>query len=378
MKTRHILLLLALLSFHLLSCGGKQPTGAATDVAEPADEPEDAGEDVDPVVSAQSRIKEWLGKDLTARLSSLGKELGKEVGLKLAADKKIVAKINGLSKVIFKDPEVKKQLEKIADKATEGFSNKLTLGWKALTSGGVDAYKKKVKADAQRVGVEVLTSHLKEHILKDERAAKLFKGFAPALKVQGKVAAVALQENLSPRVTKKILSIALRIAAEGDKAEVAARVEKWIKQCDDHAGEEVEKLLRAIAGLESIEVAVRDLAVEVVEHERTKKELSLLAKNLIGDADVNRGIVKIYKAAAFEKGDKEIRRHIVDTLNHPAADREIFAAMERLATAEGAAPMIGKHALKVSEDPELAELVEDFVLNVLETCGDPIDLEEKS
>jgi len=187
-----------------------------------------------------------------------------------------------------------------------------------------------------------------------------------------------LQENLSPRVTKKILSIALRIAAEGDKAEVADRVEKWIKQCDDHAGEEVEKLLRAIAGLESIKVAVRDLAVEVIEHERTQKELSLLAKNLIGDADVNRGLVKVYNAAAFEKGDNEIRRHIVDTLKHPAVDREIFATMERLATAEGAGPMIGKHALKVSEDPELAELVEDFVVNVLETCGDPTDLEESS
>ncbi|MCP4602672.1 MAG: hypothetical protein GY847_19515 [Proteobacteria bacterium] len=367
------LLLLALLSFQMLSCGSKQPQPVEPE--EPESEPKEAEEEEeqDPVVSAQSRIKEWLGTDLTERIASLGKELGKNIGLKMAGDKAVIGKAKGLSKDILKDPEVKKALEKISDKATEGLGNKLTLGWKAIQAGGIDAYKKKVKEDAKRVAVEVLTEHLRERVLKDERTAKMLKGFAPALKVQGKVAAVALQENLSPRVTKKILSIALRISAEGDKKEMADRVEQWIDRCQDHAKDEVEKLIRAVAELKSVQKTIGDLAIEVLEHKRTRKELIELAKNVINDADVNRSLVKVYDAAAFEKGDSQIRRTIVDTLNLPTVDRELFATMERLAGAEGAGPMIGRHTVEVSEDPEMAELVENFVVSVLEGCGDPTE-----
>ncbi len=372
MKIRLKLVLFALILFQTLSCGSKPPSPAEPEKPEekPAATEE---EEKDPVVSAQSRIKEWLGTDLTGRIASLGKELGKEVGLKLAGDKAVIEKAGGLSKEIFKDQEVKNALEKVADKATEGLGNKLTLGWKALQAGGIDEYKKKVSDDAKRVAIEVLTDHVRESILKDERTAKMFKDFAPALKVQAKVAAVALQENLSPRVTKKILSIALRISAEGDKEEMADRVEQWIDRCEDHAKDEVEKLIRGVAELESVGIAVRNLALEVLEHERTKKELIELARNLIGNPDVNRSLVRVYDAAAFQKGDSQIRSAIVNTVNVPVLDQELFAAMERLANAEGAGPMIGKHALQVSEDEKMAELVENFIISVLEGCGDPTE-----
>ncbi len=370
MRCRSVFFLFAVSILLQLSCGSRQPAKTETEV-KPEEETKKSKEEA--VISAKSRIKEWLGKDLTESIASLGKEMGKDIGQKLATDKKVIDQVTTLSTTILKDQGIKAQLKKISDKATEGLGNKLTLGWKALKAGGIDAYKKKVKEDASRVGVEVLTAHLRDHVLKDERTAELLKNFGPALKIQGKVAAVAVQENLSPRITKKILTIALRIAAEGDKSEMAGRVEAWIASCQEHTQDEVEKMIRKVAKLKSVEVAIRNLAIEVLKHDTTKRELKTLAKKIIGNKEVNKSLVKVYEAAAFEKGDGQIRKTMLEALGRPIVDQELFATMTRLADAEGSGPMIGRTTAKVTEDPALADLVENFVMSLLETCGDPTE-----
>jgi len=370
MRVWFVIFLFAISVLPQLSCGGKQP---GTKEAPVEEEEEAIKSEEEAVVSAKSRIQEWLGKDLTASIASVGKELGKDIGQKLAADEKVISQVKSLSTTILKDREIKAQLKKISDKATEGLGNKLTLGWKALKAGGIDAYKKKVKEDASRVGVDVLTAHLKDHVLKDERTALLLKDFGPALKIQGKVAAVAVQENLSPRVTKKILTIALRIAAAGDKSEMANRVEAWIAGCQEHTEDEVEKLIRKVAELPSVEAAVAGLAIEVLKHDTTKKELKALAKKIVSNKEVSRSLVKVYEAAAFEKGDAQIRKTMTEALQKPIVDQELFSTMAQLAGAEGAGSMIGRYTAQVVEDPALADLVENFVMSLLEACGDPTE-----
>ncbi|MDJ0762156.1 MAG: hypothetical protein QNJ97_04130 [Myxococcota bacterium] len=371
MRSHIAILLLFPLSLGLFSCGSKQPTETG---ASELDSAGDAGPtEEEAVASAQTRIKDWLGKDLTARIALLGKDLGKNVALKLARDSEVAGEAKALSKRVFKDKEVKKQLEKVSDKATAGLGNKLTLGWKALQAGGIKAYKEKIRADARRVALDVLIEHIQNDVLKDERTAKLLKDFAPALKMQGKVVAVSVQEHLSAKVTKKVLAIALTISAAGDKAKMADRVEAWIERCEDHAKDEIEQLILDVAELPAVQQAVRSLALDVLTHERTEAELTVMARALLDDGDVNRALVRVYEAAAFEKGDAQIRSAIVNTISMPAVDTELFAAMERLATAEGAGPMMARHAASASEDPAMADLIEDFVVSVLEACGNPIE-----
>jgi hypothetical protein len=291
MNVRPKLLLLVLFSAQLLSCGGKKPPPSETGAEGAGKETEKEKQEA--VEEAKIRIKDWLGKELTERMAVVGKELGKDVGEKLAADKNVLAKAKGLSDGIFKDEEVKKQVDKIADKATAGVGNKLTLGWKALTSGGVDAYKKKVKEDAKRVAMDALMDHLRDSVLRDPRMAKLLKDFSPALKLQTKVAAIALQENLSPKVTQKILAIALQISAETHKAEMASRMEKWVEGCEDHAGDEVEKLLRSMAGRKSMNDAVRNLAMDEAGARRHGAQLAeRLGRAPISRQGLQRGRVR--------------------------------------------------------------------------------------
>ena len=353
-----------------LACSAKRPTETAYGAgAVPTAKEEEGREQA--VESAQERIKRWLGEELTQKVSELGKELGKNLGLKLAEDPAVIDKAEKLTQKVLKHKEVKKRLGKISDKATEGFAKKLTLGWKALTAGGVDAYKKKVKESTQKVAVEVLAVYLREGVLKDDRTAGLLKGFGPALKVQGKVTAVAVEENLSPVVSKKILGTALSIAAAGDRSDVAQRVDEWVASCQDPTQTEVERLMKGVGDLESVEEALRGLAIEVLEHERTKAALVDMAVKLIDDKEVNKVLVKVYEAAAFEKGDDIVKRRFEDVLSLTVVDTELFAAIERLAGAGGSAAMINRHAASVSQDPELAKLIERFIVNIFETCGDP-------
>ena len=56
-------------------------------------------------------------------------------------------------------------------------------------------------------------------------------------------------------------------------------------------------------------------------------------------------------------------------------DEELFAVLQRLTEAPGAGALIEKNLKQVGEDPELAALIDGFVIVLLDTCGDPTKLE---
>jgi hypothetical protein len=117
--------------------------------------------------------------------------------------------------------------------------------------------------------------------------------------------------------------------------------------------------------------AVRGLTLEVLKHPTTSREVTAMGTNLTKDKAVRSAMTKAYEKAAFEKGDKAVRASIEQIVALPKVDDELFATLDRLAGAEGAAGIIEKHLSKVSEDPGLATLVDDFIIGLLETCGDP-------
>ncbi|MBW2278537.1 MAG: hypothetical protein JRF63_13670, partial [Deltaproteobacteria bacterium] len=212
---------------------------------------------------------------------------------------------------------------------------------------------------------------VREHLFKHERMAQTMQKFMPVLKLQGKVAAVSVEENLSPEAAKKILGIALRLVAAGDSAASAEKVEAWIGECEGHVQDEIEKFFSGVAGLKSLEKALQDLTVEVLSHKRTNDELTAMVYSLTKDKETRKAMTKAYEDAAFEKGEKKVRASLEKMMATPRVDEEVFAAMDRLAEAEGAGPIIEKHLAKVGEDPEMAELADQFILSLLETCGDP-------
>ncbi len=351
----------------LTACGGKKKDATTPDKEATTEESkgdERAGE-------AEKKIRTWLSTDLAKKMSEMGKAIGKDVGVKLAKNPEVISKAKALSGAIFKDGAVKPKLKAIEDRATAGFGKKLSLGWKAIKSGGLDNFKKKVAADAQRVAMEVMSVYLKENLLKDERTAALLKEFTPVLKLQGQMAALALQENLSPKATKKIVGIALRLSSTGANPDMADSVDAWIKECESDVDSKMETLVAQVGNLESLQTAAAGVAVDVLAHPRTKKELADLAVRLVDDKAVNQALTKVYEAAAFEKGDAAIRQAMEGVLAIDTVDRELFTTLERLSSAPGAGAIIGKHLNTVTEDPKLAAIVEDFVISVLETCGDP-------
>jgi hypothetical protein len=366
-------ILLGLVCIAMLSCGGKQkkdnaPPRKDTDTAAEANK--SAAEDKK-VNDAKKQIRAWLNSDVIAKVAELGKQTGKDIGARLAASPEVTKGAKDLTGAILKDGNIKPKLDAIEDKATSGFSKKITLGWKALTGGGIDKFKAKVGADAQRVGTEVLGTHIQNVVLKDPRFLELMKDFSPIIKIQGQMAAVALQENLSQKVSSLILSISLRIAASSGSEAMAARVDEWLSECEDDATARTESLMEDLKNLKSIQDALKGLALDVLKHERTKKELVQMFNKLLDNSEVNAGLTAVYEAAAFEKGDDEIKKAMEKVLAVPAVDAELFATLRNLATAEGASDIIGKHLKTISDDPKLALLIEDFIISILETCGDP-------
>lgn len=357
-----------------LSCGGKQSKEQT-----PKTEPDTATE-VGPntadgrdqkVDDAKKAIRNWLSTDIAVQVQELAKKMGKDLGSKLASDPEVLGSAKTLTGALLKDKSIKPKLDRIEEKATQGFTKKLTLGFKALKAGGIDEFKAKIGADAQRVGTEVLNAHIQNDILKDPRFSALLKEFSPVLKLQGQVAAIALQENLSPKVNSMILSMALRFATATGSDDVGTKVDNWIKTCDEDATARIETLLSDISALKSVHDAMRSLAKEVLTHERTKKELVQMFNKLLDNGEVNTALTGVYEAAAFEKGDDTIKTAMQKVLAIKIVDQELFASLERLAAAPGAGEIIGKHLQKVSDDPKLAMLVEDFIISILETCGDP-------
>ena len=363
----------ALCCIALLSCGGKQSTdtaqkpeadaGAAAEGKSTAENPA--------VDDTKKRIRAWLSSDIALKVQESAKKAGKTVGTKLAANQAVMKGVKDLTGAILKDKTVKPKLDKIEDKATAGFSKKLTLGWKALRAGGIDEFKAKVGADAQRVGTEVLGAHVKNVLMKDARMSALLKDFSKVMKLQGQVAAVVLQENLSSKVNSMILSLALRFAAAGGSEAAAERVDTWISACEDDAASRIDAMIDDVANLQSVNDALQSLAVEVLTHERTKKELIQMFNKLLDTPEVNAGLIAVYEAAAFEKGDDTIRQAMEKVVTLEVVDNELFETLNRLAAAEGAGEIIGRNLSKAADDPRLAALVEDFIISILETCGDP-------
>jgi hypothetical protein len=364
-------ILIGFLCIAMPACGGKHKGGTPPKDTDTATQPEKSKAQDKNVDEAKKRIRSWLKSDVIAKMAELGKQMGKDLGNKLASSPEVMQGAKELTGAVLKDGNVKPKLDAIEDKATSGFTKKITLGWKALTGGGIDKFKAKVGADAQRVGTEVLGAHIQNVVLKDPRFSELMKDFSPIIKIQGQMAAVALQENLSPKITAKILSIVLRISASSGSEAMAAQVDEWLSECEDDATARTKSLMQDLGNLKSIQDALKGLAVEVLKHERTKKELVQMFNKLLDNPDVNAGLTTVYEAAAFEKGDDEIRKAMEKVLAYPIVDEELFAMLGRLATADGAGDIIGKHLKTVSDDPKLATLIEDFILSILETCGDP-------
>jgi hypothetical protein len=356
-----------------LGCSGKKPdvkgqdnTGgtAGADAGTAAEEPE--------VKEAEGQVASWLGKQASAKAAELTEKLAAELGFRIADNAKVQAQIGKLIGAILKAKEVKAQTDKIADKATSGFLNKVKLGFKALAAGGVDEYKKKVKEDTTRIATEVIEAHVKNVVMKDPRLAQLMKKFMPVLQLQAKIAAIPMQENMSPEASQKLLGLALKLSVAGKSKETAAKVQDWATKCDPNMVAALEKLFQNLTKLKSVETAVEGIAVDVVGHETTGREFAAMMANIMKDADANKAMIKAYENAAFDNGEKAVRGSIEKVVALPIVDTELFAALERLAAAEGAPAIIEKHFKVIGEDPEMAKLVDKFVVDLLATCGDPV------
>ena len=356
-----------------LGCSGKKPDvkgqdgaggTAAADAGTPAEEPE--------VKEAEGQVATWLGKQASAKVAELTEKLASELGFRIADDDKVQQQIKKLIGAILKAKDVKGQTDKIADEATSGFLNKVKLGWKALKAGGVDEYKKQVKDDTTRIATEVIEAHVKNVVIKDPRMAQLMKKFMPVLQLQAKIAAIPMQENMSPEASQKLLGLALKLSVAGKSAETAAKVQDWATKCDPNMVAALEKLFKQLAKLKSVETAFEGIAVEVVEHATTQREFAAMMANIMKDKDANKAMTKAYENAAFENGEKAVRGSIEKIVALPVVDTELFAALGRLAAAEGAPAIIEKHFKVIGEDPEMAKLVDGFVIDLLATCGDPV------
>jgi hypothetical protein len=374
-STRFAWVVALALAVGALGCSGKKPkvegqgkgkpTGGTVDAdaGAPAEEPA--------AKEAEDQVASWLGKQASAKAAELTEKLASDLGFKIADDAKVQQQIKNLIGTILKAKAVKEQTDKIADKATSGFINKVKLGWKALQAGGVDEYKKKVKDDTTRIATDVIEAHVKNAVLKDPRMAQLMKKFMPILQLEAKIAAIPMQENMSPEASQKLLGLALKLSVAGKSKETAAKVADWSAKCDPHMAEALEKLFQKLTGLKSVETAVGGIAVDVVGHETTAREFATMMTNIMKDKDAHAAMTKAYENAAFDNGEKAVRGSIEKIVALPIVDAELFAALDRLAAAEGAPALIEKHFKVIGEDPEMAKLVDGFVIDLLSTCGDP-------
>ncbi len=362
-----LILVSALALVFAAGCGGKKKGAkeGGVDAGQPLDEAHEQA-----ATKAKGKISQWLGDVAGARVSAMGKEFGKQLGLKISNDPEVLGKFQQLASAVLADKKVKQELKEIEDKATEGFSKKLTLGWKALTSGGIDAYKQKVTDNTKRVASEVIAAYVKEKVLKDERFAASLRKLVPVLKLKAMLAALSLQENMSPAVSKKVFVVALKLAASGDSAVTNQRVEEWTAKCDGHVEAEIESLFTRIAALDSLSKGIAGLVVEILGHETTKRELAQMVINLTKDKSARPVMVEAYENAAFEKGNAAVKASIEKLVALEAMDRELFAALDRIGNSPGGPAMIERHMTKVGEDPALAAEIEGFVIRLVSACGD--------
>jgi hypothetical protein len=190
------------------------------------------------------------------------------------------------------------------------------------------------------------------------------------LSMQARLSAATLQSNLSPKLSQKIFGISLKLSVPGKSEETSAKVEQWISSCDGNVEAQLEKLFVDVSKLKSTSKAVAALAAEVIGHPTTRRELAEMIVRILDDKDAYNQAVKVYEQAAFDKGEKQIRDALTALIAMPVVDKELFATLEKLAAAPGAGAIIEKHMNTVSEDPEMAALVDTFLINLLVVCGD--------
>jgi len=360
-----------------LGCGGAQPEakttpGDTTPTPGPTDT--DSGTtsaSTAPAATAEQQIRDWLGARIGERLSALGEKLGADAGRTLGQNPQVLDQARKLGKTIFDAPEVKKRLDKLEEESTAGMMRKIQLGMLVLAAGGVDDYKKQVKAKAQAIAADAVAEYLRTRFFKDPRAAKAIGGLGPAFKAQATVTAAGIQENLSAESSKKLLGIALRLSAAGGGAEMARRVEAWTGSCVAPADKAAEELLTGVANLPALQKALVNLISEILAHPTMIAELTATTAKLMDDAKTHKAYVAAYELIAFNAPEAEIRSKIDAILALPETETGLFAAMERLALRPGAAAILERHTSAVAQDPELAKLIEKFIVAVLDSCGDP-------
>jgi hypothetical protein len=119
-----------------------------------------------------------------------------------------------------------------------------------------------------------------------------------------------------------------------------------------------------------VKKAVENLAVEILNHPTTKRELAQMMINILEDKNAYNAAVKVYEEVAFDKGEQDIHKSIINLFNLPVVDTQLFLSLNNLAKAKGAGNLMSKHISQISEDKKMAELIDNFLINLLVTCGD--------
>ena len=356
-------IIIAVIILILAACGSKKPkAGDATSTDDGAASAQQE--------EAKSQIVRWLGEDAAKQVAEAGKKTAKKLADKILESEKVTEAIGYLISEVFKQKEVKKKIDKIADKATSGVKNKITLLGKAIASGGVSDYKKKVKQRGTDVAKEILEHRIQNELLKDERMKDVIKKLIPMLKIQGQLATATIQGNMSPKVSQKLFSITLNLAVEGSSEETSEKVSEWISNCEGHAEDEMVNLLKKVGKLSSLKKALRELAVDVLKHPRMVDELANMTLRILEDDEAWDAAIDAYKTVALDKEEEEISEKMTALFELPVIDDEIFNTLNVLAEAEGANDIIETHLAIVAEDEKMAQLVENFLVSLLDTCGE--------
>ncbi|MBN2525044.1 MAG: hypothetical protein JXR76_01540 [Deltaproteobacteria bacterium] len=345
------------------SCGSKKPK---TGTPEDTQDTETSSEQT----QAESQIVRWLGEEAAREVTDAGKEMAMTLAEKTVESEKVQEAIGDLISNVFKQKDVKKKIDKISDEATSGVKNKLTLLGKAIASGGVSDYKKKVKTRGTAVAKEILEERIKNELIKDERMKIVIKKLMPMLKIQGQLATATIQGNMSPKVSQKLFAITLNLAVKGSSEETADKVEEWIKNCEGSAEKEMVRLLKQMGKLKSLQKSMRSLAVDVLTHPRMTDELAQMTLRILDDDDAYDAAIDAYKAVAMDKDEDLIHERMEVLFQLPVIDDEIFNTLNVLAEAEGANAIMEENLSKVSQDEKMAEILEEFLVSLLETCGE--------
>ena len=347
----------------LTACGSKKPK---TESAEQTPDTDANAQQAE----AESQIVHWLGEDAAQTVTEAGKKTAKKLADKMLESEEVTDAIGYLISEVFKQKDVKKKIDKIADNATSGVKNKLTLLGKAIASGGVSDYKKKVKQRGTEIAKEILEARIQNELLKDDRMKDVIKKLIPMLKIQGQLATATIQGNMSPKVSQKLFTITLNLAVDGNSDKTAQKVEEWIANCEGHAEDEMVNLLKQVGKLKSLQKALRELAVDVLRHDRMVSELSAMTLRILDNEAAWNAAIDAYKAVAMDEDESEIRDKMTVLFNLPVIDDEIFKTLNVLAEAEGANALMEEHLAIATEDEKMAALVEDFLVALLDTCGE--------